>query len=192
MIHGLLLTLSGPSSNDDFTTIVSSSNFPDLDAGHECYAVPNAPSNVSSGSNATLQLSYISQSETDTNNTFYVCVDITYVPLAQFTTDIPCFNVSIDDPTAVTSSAIAGATATSTNTAAASQSSGANTSNSSGSSLSGGAIAGIVVGSIVGAAVISAALFLLWRHYHQKALREKVIVVKMNELTTPARPGDQI
>lgn len=171
---------------------MSSSNFPDLDAGHECYAVPNAPSSVSSGSNATLQLSYISQFETDTNNTFYVCADITYIPLAQFTTDIPCFNVSIDDPTAVTSSAIAGATATSTNTASASQSAGVDKSSSDGRSLSGGAIAGIVVGSVVGAALVSSILFLLWRHYHQKALRQKVISVKMNELTNPARATDHI
>jgi hypothetical protein len=174
-----------PTSNSDFTTLVSSSDFPELEPGHECYAVPNAVSSVSSGTNATLQLSYISEGETDTNSTYYVCADIVYIPLSEFTTDIPCFNVSIDDPTSVTSSQIGGATATSTSTSTSSASPGR-------SSLSGGAIAGIVVGVVAGAALIAGAAFMLWRHYRQKALRERAIAVKMNELTNPVRSDDRM
>ncbi|OKL55912.1 hypothetical protein UA08_08819 [Talaromyces atroroseus] len=177
-----------PTSNRDFTTLVSSSDFPELEPGHECYAVPNAPSSVSSGSNATLQLSYISAFETDTNSTFYVCADIRYVPLSQFTTDIPCFNVSIDDPTAVTSSQIGGATATSTGSGSTSTLS----TSSGGSSLSGGAIAGVVVGVVAGAALIAGAVLMLWRHYRQKALRERAIAIKMSELTNPTRSDDRM
>ncbi|KAH8691527.1 hypothetical protein BGW36DRAFT_388482 [Talaromyces proteolyticus] len=171
-----------PTSNDDFSTLVSSSNFPDLKSGHECYSVPNAPSSVSPGSNATLQLSYISKGETDTNKTYYACADITYVALKDFTIQVPCFNVSIDNPTAVTSSLAVGATATATSTTAASTSS--STSDTGGSHLSGGAIAGIVVGTVVGGSLVLAALVILWRRRQQKARREKNVALKMNELTS--------
>ncbi|KAI7971947.1 hypothetical protein EIK77_007546 [Talaromyces pinophilus] len=187
MIHDLYQLSPDPTTNGDFKTVVSSSNFPNLDAGHECCVVPNAPSSVSSGFNATLQPGYISQFETDNNKTFYLCADITCVLLTQFITAIPCFNVAIDDPAAGTFSAIAGAPTTSTNAATISGSSAAHTSNPGGSSsLSGGAIAGIVAGPVVGAELISGVLFLSWRHYQQKAPCENVISVKVNELTNPA------
>ncbi|KAJ5093323.1 hypothetical protein N7456_009184 [Penicillium angulare] len=150
-----------PTSNIDFVTDVAGSNFPDLYPGHECYSVPNPPSNMTSGSNATLQLSYQSTFDTDTNQTYYACADITYVPLASFTTDVLCFNVSVTDTASTT-------TATSS-------------SSSKSSGLSGGQIAGIVVGSVVGAALIVGGLFLLWSRHQRKVQRDKVVAVRMGD-----------
>ena len=149
-------------------TLVSSSNFPDLEPGHECYAVPNPPSNISSGANATLQLSYLSTFDTDTNSTFYACADITYVPLASFTTNVLCFNVSESSTSSSSSS-------TSTSSSISSGS------NSSSNGLSGGQIAGIVVGSVAGAAIIAVALFLLWGRHQRKVQRDKVVAVRMSD-----------
>jgi hypothetical protein len=157
-----------PTSNTDFTTLVSSTNFPDLDPGHECYAVPNPASNITSGSNATLQLSYLSTFDTEKNSTFYACADITYVPLASFTTNVLCFNVS--EPSTTTSSS-------STSSAT---SSGPSSSSSSGG-LSGGQIAGIVVGCVVGAALAAVALFVLWARHQRKVQRDKVVAVRMGD-----------
>ncbi|KAJ5126080.1 hypothetical protein N7448_005389 [Penicillium atrosanguineum] len=153
-----------PTSNKDFVTLVSSSNFPELEPGHACYAVPNPPSNITSGANATLQLSYLSTFDTDTNSTYYACADIKYVPLASFTTNVLCFNVS--ESTASSSS-------TSTSTSSSSK--------SSSGGLSGGQIAGIVVGSVAGAAIIAAGLFLLWSRHQRKVQRDKVVAVRMSD-----------
>lgn len=130
--------------------------------GHECYSVPNPPSNIASGSNATLQLSYQSTFDTDTNQTYYACADITYVPLKSFTTNVFCFNVSVTD------------TAQSSSTATGSSS-------SKSPGLSGGQIAGIVVGSVVGAALIAGGLFLLWSRHRRKVQRDKVVAVRMGD-----------
>ncbi|KAJ5937249.1 hypothetical protein N7454_004904 [Penicillium verhagenii] len=150
-----------PTSNSDFVTDVSGTNFPDLYPGHECYSIPNAPSNTSSGDNATLQLKYQSTFDTDTNKTYYACADITYVALADFTTDVLCFNVSVATSTA---------TATSTSTSIAKS-----------GGLSGGQIAGIVVGCVVGAALIAGGLFLLWGRHQRKVQRDKVVAVRMGD-----------
>ncbi|KAJ5322833.1 hypothetical protein N7452_011122 [Penicillium brevicompactum] len=170
-----------PTSNRDFTTLVSSSNFPDLDPGHECYAVPNPASNITSGSNATLQLSYLSTFDTDQNSTFYACADITYVPLASFTTNVLCFNVSESTtPTSTSSSS------TSSATSGLSGSSGS----SSSSGLSGGQIAGIVVGCVVGAALAAVAMFVLWTRYQRKVQRDKVVAVRMGDWGNKSKAGD--
>lgn len=158
-----------PTSNYDFTTIVSSNNFPDIQPGHECYAVPNPPSNTTSGSNATLQLSYLSTFDTEKNQTFYACADITYIPLTSLTEHPLCFNVSVADTNS-----------TNTTTSASNSSAG---SSSSGSGLSGGQIAGIVVGSVAGAALIAAALFLLWSRHQRRVQRDKFVAVRMSDWT---------
>lgn len=144
-------------------TDVSGSNFPDLYPNHECYSIPNLPSNITSGSNATLQLSYQSTFDTDTNETYYACADITYVPLKGFTTTVLCFNASVTD----------------TSTQTSSTSSETSSSNSSG--LSGGQIAGIVVGSVVGAALIAGGLSLLWSRHQRNVQRDKVVAVRMGD-----------
>lgn len=146
--------------------------------------MPNPPSNIAAGSNATLQIQYTAQFDTSQNQTFYACADITYVPLNEFTTNIPCFNVSTEDPD-VTSSKIGGPTGTATSTAGASTGTAAVGSGDSG--LSGGQIAGIVVGTVVGGALVFGALFFLWRRYRQRVRREKAVALRMNELTNPAK-----
>lgn len=144
--------------------------------------MPNPPSNIVSGSNATLQIQYVSTFDTSRNQTFYACSDITYVPLNQFTTDIPCFNVSVEDPD-VTSSKIGGATTTSTGTSTAQAT--AETSNNGGPP--GGAIAGIVIGTVVGASLAFGALFILRRRFRQRARRQKTVQFRLNELTNPGK-----
>ncbi|CAG7931670.1 unnamed protein product [Penicillium olsonii] len=164
-----------PTSNRDFTTLVSSSNFPDLDPGHECYAVPNPPSNITSGANATLQLSYLSTFDTEKNETFYACSDITYIPLASFTTNVLCFNVSES-----TSSDLSDSSATPSSKASSGSSSG----------LSGGQIAGIVVGCVAGAALAAVALFVLWTRYQRKVQRDKVVAVRMGDWGNKAKADE--
>jgi hypothetical protein len=141
-------------------TLVSSSNFPELEPGHECYAVPNPPSNITTGANATLQLSYLSTFDTDTNSTYYACADIKYIPLASFTTNVLCFNVSESSTSSSSSSTSTGSS-----------------SKASSEGLSGGQIAGIVVGSVAGAAIIAAGLFLLWSRHQRRVQRDKMVAV---------------
>ncbi|KAJ5990946.1 hypothetical protein N7499_011491 [Penicillium canescens] len=174
---------NNPTSNTDFTTLVPSTNFPDLDPGHECYSVPNPPSNITSGANATLQLSYLSTFDTEINSTFYACADITYVPLASFTTNVLCFNVS--EPT-TTGSSPSSSSATSTSSSNRSSSS----SSSRGGGLSGGQIAGIVVGCVAGAALAAVALFVLWTRYQRKVQRDKVVAVRMSDWAN--QPGKTV
>ena len=175
-----------PTSNDNFSTLVPASDFPELEPGHECYSVPNPPSDINAGSSATLQLSYISESDTDANQTFYACADIIYVELSSFTTSVPCFNVSVDDPT-ITSSAVAGGSATATSTSALGSTSSSSSHSSHNNDLSGGAIAGTVIGSVAGAALVVGGIFVLWRRYAHKVKRNKAVELRMNELTNPTK-----
>jgi hypothetical protein len=179
---------SDPTSNSDFSTVVPSKDFPELYPGHECYAVPNPPSTVVAASNATLQIQYTSSFDTSQNQTFYACADIVYVPLNQFTTNVPCFNVSIQDPEII-SSKIVGATTSPTSTGISTASAtGTTAASPSHSGLSGGAIAGIVVGAVVGGSLALGALFFLWRS-RKRARRQKAVEFRMNELTSPVKPS---
>ncbi|KKY17475.1 gpi anchored protein [Phaeomoniella chlamydospora] len=190
--------INDPTSNDEFETIVSSSNYPELDPGHECYSVPNPPSSVVSGSNATLQLKYVSDFDTDTNETYYACADITYVPLSEFTEDVLCFNVSTEDTEVTTSSVGASGTASSTSSSTAASATTTTTGTSSANSnasqksrhnggLSGGAIAGVVVGSVAGAALLALAAVYLWRYRQKKVQRDRVVALRMGDWTNPAK-----
>ncbi|RAK95920.1 copper acquisition factor BIM1-like domain-containing protein [Aspergillus ibericus CBS 121593] len=156
-----------PTSNADFVTTVSGKSFPDVEPGHECYSVPNPPSNITSGANATLQLKYVSDFDNDGNETYYACADIVYVPYSSFTTDIPCFNVSEADTTSSSSSS------SSTSSSSSSSSSGRS------HGLSGGDIAGIVVGSVAGAVLLGAAAFFLGRYWQKKVQREHAVAMNM-------------
>ena len=148
--------------------------------------MPNPASNIAPGTNATLQIRYTSDFDTDLNETFYACADITYVETAQFTVQVPCFNATSDDftlsdgddddddtsnSTSTTTGSAAGATATA--------SSSPSVSSSSGGGLSGGAIAGIVVGVIAGVGAFAGLLFFAWRRNQQnKRLREQQVNVR--------------
>ncbi|KAI1609287.1 hypothetical protein EDD37DRAFT_165044 [Exophiala viscosa] len=186
---------SDPTSNSNFTTLVPGTDFPEIEPGHECYSVPNPPSTVSAGSNATLQLSYISAGTTGVNKTYYVCADIKYVELADFTTDIPCFNVTEDSAYETSAAGVeTTASATSTSASATSTSGSSTSSDSSNSSsthkgLSGGAIAGIVIGSIAGAAIIGAVLWFAYRAHMRRIKRETAVQLRMNELTNTHKVG---
>lgn len=101
--------------------------------------------------------------DSDKNETYYACADVTYVPASKFTYSIPCFNVTSEEFTPVTTSAGAGSTATAGSSKGSEDKSKAdsdsNSSSGGGSGLSGGAIAGIVIGSVAGVAIGVALLF---------------------------------
>ncbi|CAK7237990.1 hypothetical protein SBRCBS47491_010234 [Sporothrix bragantina] len=130
-----------PSVNGDFVNIVDYSNFPVLDPGNECYAVPDPSSKVLSGQKATLQLSYAAM-ESGRYRTFYACADIVFVPLSDFTETISCYNYSIETGVTTTNPGVAPTPAL----------------KSTKRKLSGGAIAGIVVGIVVFFMLIALAL----------------------------------
>ncbi|KAJ9638477.1 hypothetical protein H2204_004247 [Knufia peltigerae] len=181
---------NNPTSNDDFQTIIAPMRIPELDEGHQCFPIVNPPADVETGSNATLQIKYVSDFDTDKNETFYACSDITYIPTSQFTYQVPCFNATIEDfnitePSSSASGTAAGASATAP---APSQSS-----RSSSSGLSGGAIAGIVVGVVAGVGSIAGILlFFFWRRSaRNKRLREheaSVRAVKWDEQLAGSPP----
>ncbi|KAK5459470.1 hypothetical protein LTS15_003598 [Exophiala xenobiotica] len=156
---------NNPTSNEDFETVIAAIRIPELDEGHQCYPIPDPPVDVEAGANATLQIKYTSDFDTDKNETFYACADITYVSTSQFTYQVPCFNATIDDynitePDSTSSGTAAGVSATASTP---SQSSGPSSSH-----LSGGAIAGIVIGVVAGVTAFLAALFFCWRRTARK------------------------
>ncbi|PSK37290.1 hypothetical protein B9Z65_2032 [Elsinoe australis] len=162
-----------PRSMDDFQVVIDDARLTELDPGHSCFPVPDPPSGTTAGSNATLQIRYTSDFETDKNETFYACSDIRYVLTTEFRTQVPCFNASVDDfdiPAATaTPSGSAAASASSSPTGAgstSSQTTGAVSGSTSG--LSSGAIAGVVIGAIAGIALIFGGLLLLWRRKQQQ------------------------
>ncbi|OAL24293.1 hypothetical protein AYO20_10720 [Fonsecaea nubica] len=159
---------SDPTSNDDFEVVIPDTRIPELNEGHQCFPLPNPPADVEAQAPATLQIRYTSDFDTDLNETFYACADITYVPTSQFTYQVPCFNATTEDfeisdepdsEESTSTGSAAGATATAEVPEAT---------ESSSSGLSGGAIAGIVVGVVVGVASALALFFVLWRRRQQK------------------------
>ncbi|RMJ07058.1 hypothetical protein BHE90_003215 [Fusarium euwallaceae] len=177
---------SDPSSNDDFETLVEEKSIADLNPGHTCVLLPDAPSKISAGDNATIQIIYRADWDAPHNQTFYACADITYVSEANFDFEIPCFNATEpgdDDKAAgVTASGSATATHQSTKETSTSESSEDNEEKKSGGSkgLSGGAIAGIVVGSVVGALAILGAGLFLWRRKQQQERNQRIARMEDN------------
>lgn len=177
------MTKTDPLSNDDFETIIAPTRIPELNEGHQCYPVPNPAADVEAGANATLQIKYTSDFDTDLNETFYACADITYVATSQFTVQVPCFNATTDDFDLPSESddddddddSNSDSTSTGTAAGASATASGAvTTSRGSSSGLSGGAIAGIVVGVVGGLLLVVGALFFLWRRGQQnRRLRQQ-------------------
>lgn len=139
----------------------------ELDPGHTCVNVEDAPSSTSAGANATLQIKYIADFDTPDNQTFYACADITYVELTDFDTAIPCFNVT--EPADDDSGSDSDHTDSDSDSDSDSDKSDSGSSSGGGSSgLSGGAIAGIVVGSVAGVALFALAGLLIYRRKHQR------------------------
>ncbi|KAE8356144.1 hypothetical protein BDV28DRAFT_145487 [Aspergillus coremiiformis] len=170
---------SNPNTNDDFETFIDGSSIKNIDPGHQCYPVPNQSIDVEEGRNATFQIKYTSEFDTDRNETYYACADVRYVAVSKFTTQVPCFNVTANEFTATTTTTAA-IDATATVGSSGSSSKDSNTSAKSSPGLSGGAIAGIVVGCVTGVVFVIAVLFgyrrflQKYRSYRQKASMRNV------------------
>ncbi|KFA46487.1 hypothetical protein S40293_04253 [Stachybotrys chartarum IBT 40293] len=187
-----------PQSNDDFETLIDAEHMRELDPGHVCVNLLDAPSSVSAGDNATIQIRYTAQFDNPQNETFYACADIVWVDVAHFTGVVPCFNATDpgagdadwyhdpnnededededenedDDDEDDDDDASSGSDGALEGNGDESSS---NDNNGSGSGLSGGAIAGIVVGSLAGVGLIVAAGLVVYRRKQQRlrALRQQ-------------------
>ncbi|KZZ97413.1 hypothetical protein AAL_03377 [Moelleriella libera RCEF 2490] len=141
-----------PASNNDFTTLIKPEVLAELDRGHTCVPVANAPSSVRAGQNATLQIKYTASFDKPENETFYACADITYVELPDFKENVNCFNFTEpDDGKGSSSKKPSGSAA-----------------EPASRSLSSGAIAGIVVGAFSGVSLMAAAALLIYRRKQQR------------------------
>lgn len=118
--------------------------------------MPDPPIGTAAGTNATLQIIYTADFDSDNNQTFYACTDITYVAAADFDITVPCFNATEDSGASFNHTQ-----PTSTAEAAARNSGG-------GGGLSGGAIAGVVVGVVVGVGLLLVGAFMLYRTRSQR------------------------
>ncbi|KAM4060731.1 cytokine inducing-glycoprotein [Hirsutella rhossiliensis] len=149
-----------PASNNDFSPLVSSTDINDLNPGHTCVKVPDAPERITAGTNATLQIIYRADWDAPHNQTFYACADITFVSASDFVSDSSfCFNATEPGEDDKKADAAGGSKPTANSD---------NSGSSAGSKLGAGAIAGIVIGSLVGVSSVAAALLLLYRRRQQK------------------------
>lgn len=178
------LTVTDPSSNNDFETLLQEKSIADLNPGHTCVKIPDAPSKVSAGDNATLQIIYRADWDAPHNQTFYACADITYVSEADFKFAIPCFDVTEpgEDDKEAGVTAPGSPTATHLSTKGTFGASNEDDEKSSGSSkgLGGGAIAGIVIGSVAGVVFLAGAALFLWRRKQQQERSERIARMEVN------------
>jgi hypothetical protein len=72
----------------------------DFDPGHSCLLVPDPPSDIVDGSNATFRLWYEASPEKEGGHAedYYACADVIFVAAEDFTESIPCFNVTEEEP----------------------------------------------------------------------------------------------
>ncbi|KAI0537940.1 hypothetical protein GGR58DRAFT_469976 [Xylaria digitata] len=149
-----------PTLQSQFTQQVASVAV--VESGHQCYKIDAIPSTVAAGSNATIQLEYWSNIDNELggrNQTFFACADITFVEAADFSTQVPCFNVTSSDFN----------TPESSSTASAEAPDNTSVSNSNGG-LTTGAIAGIAVGVVVASLiVIGVVAFVVFRRRNSPA-----------------------
>lgn len=162
-----------PKTNIDFNNLIDAKAFRELDVGHTCINIDDAPSSVKAGANATLQLKFISDFDTPNNQTFYACADITYVELTDFNTPIPCFNHTETDDGSDKGKDGKGKDGGDHGPAASPSATPSPGGKQPG--LSGGAIAGIVVGSLAAVALVGAAAMIIYRRKQQRlrALRQE-------------------
>ncbi|KAJ8120952.1 hypothetical protein ONZ43_g2475 [Nemania bipapillata] len=150
---------NNPTTQSQFSQQVVS--VPEVESGHQCYKVAEIPDSVVAGSNATIQLEYWSNMESELNGrnqSFFACADVTFVEAADFTIQVPCFNVTASD--------FESGDSASTTTASQPENTSAVATSSSGSSggLTKGATAGIAVGVVVASLlVIGAVAFFVFR-----------------------------
>lgn len=164
---------SNPTTQDEFEEWYNGNVSSELHIGHTCFFMPDLPNSVNTGDVATIQAIYQNDdsndlssdgtpSETNYNETFYVCADVTFVEESVFdVTDyaLSCFNAtddnyyaesSIDAATSVATydssqvSEVASARSSQAYTSTTSSSSSSTATSSSSSSTTGGAV-GLVV-----------------------------------------------
>ncbi|KAH7348228.1 hypothetical protein BKA66DRAFT_516680 [Pyrenochaeta sp. MPI-SDFR-AT-0127] len=174
---------NNPTAQSDFDDQVVE-NITDIDPGHQCYKLERLEG-IAPGTNATIQMEYWAEFEGENNGnnqSFFACVDITFVETKDFTIQVPCFNVTSDNFAAPTPSSTStpsggGLSASPTPSAAA----------SSGGGLSTGAKAGIAVGAVIaGLALFGAIGFFLWRRGKTAGLKGKEeYELRAKGLTTP-------
>ncbi|KAG7746806.1 hypothetical protein KL911_004009 [Ogataea haglerorum] len=90
---------NNPKSNDDFDTWATHNLTNQIDIGHTCFYLPDIPSNINSGDNATIQLEYMAM-EDESNVTHYACADIEFVEKNVFEVTeyaLNCFNATDDN-----------------------------------------------------------------------------------------------
>ncbi|KAK4503537.1 hypothetical protein PRZ48_004452 [Zasmidium cellare] len=159
----VLTTLSDPQSLSDFDIFYRPEAVGDLGIGHTCIRAPDPPSNITAGTNATFMLFY-QEGDSDSDEAFYACTDVTYIERQAFTTRIPCFNATQEEPE-VDPDPLVGVITTNPD--------GSDPHPSESHRLSNGAIAGAIVGSVVGALAIAGLGFFLWRRSKKsKAARQ--------------------
>ncbi|KAI0967907.1 hypothetical protein F4678DRAFT_482919 [Xylaria arbuscula] len=146
-----------------------------VESGHQCYKIDDIPDTVVAGSNATIQMKYWSNIDNELggrNQTFFACADITFVQAADFSTQVPCFNVTYSDFNLPEASSTA--TADQPDDTSAEDNSTANNSSNSDSGLAKGAIAGIAVGVVVASLlVIGAVAFVVLRGRRAQAVNNE-------------------
>ena len=172
-----------PKSNDDFNTLIDAEHFREMDPGHTCVPVPDAPDSVTDGDYATLQIKYIADFDTPDNQTFYACADIKFVELDSFDIKIPCFNATggddedgagpdwnyHDGDEVDEGDGVVEEKPSSSSSPDSSKDEADNEKSSGGDSgMAGGTIAGVVVGCVAGTSLLAAAGLFIYRRKNQR------------------------
>ena len=129
------------------------------DIGHTCIWTPDPPANVSAGSNATFQVFYLG--EDNSQEVYYACTDITYVDAITFHEDIPCFNATRSEPGTPSVDQAVNVTTTLPN------GTDPHPDLDSKDGLSGPEVAGVVIGPLLAVGLLVGFVFFLWRRKKQ-------------------------
>ncbi|PTB42309.1 uncharacterized protein TrAFT101_008601 [Trichoderma asperellum] len=82
-----------PKSVADFVPLTPR-RFRKYGVGYACIKVPDAPSDIDPGANATFQLRFASDYDSPSHRSFFVCADITYVEPDDIDYPFPCINTT--------------------------------------------------------------------------------------------------